>query len=544
MKHRLLLPALTAAILLLAAPSAFGAVYCVGQVPQCGGTHEPDLQTALDDAKNINGGADYVLIGPGTYTAPTGFDYTDVNNANTVDIEGVLGLPLPTITLTGTASQQHALTLHQQGSTVSGVTLDVPDTPTFSLFGLDLQGATARYITVNTPSSSATLNTGVQMSNAMLQSSHINGGLDFSIGVDARTNSVVKDNIIFGTRGVETFGDNIQITGNAISSSFKGLSIQGGAPIYIDNDLVDMRGGTGATSYGLFVGANPSFPTGTVNASQLTIRNGDSHTVGVEEQTGNSGSNITVNLTDSIIRDVGNASELGTVPLSSSFTLNADHDDYDQSSDLPAVLTAGQTRSETNILPNVDPLFVAPVFGADGISGSYRLAYNSPVIDQGDSAPLGMGELDQAEHDRIVDGAAPFTGPVRDLGAYEYQHLHPIATTGAHPVTVAPGQAVTIDASGSGDPDPGDSITYLWTFDDGATATGRTATHAFTTVGTHTATLTVTDPTGLTGTASTHFSVVAPPSTQPPALVTSGKKCKKHKKKAAAARKCKKRKVQ
>jgi hypothetical protein len=540
MKHRLLLPALAAVIFLLAAPSAFGAVYCVG-VPSCSGTAEPDLQTALDQAKSTTSTADQVVIGPRVYSAPTGFDYTDVNNANTVDIEGVGGSPGVTITLTGTADQQHALTLDQTGSSLSNVEVTVPNTA-HSLVGLQLDGSTAHYLTVTTPSSSSSLNTGVQMTNARLQDTRINGGIDFSIGVDARTGSVVKDNIIYGTRGVETFGDNIQISRNAISASFKGLAIQGGVPINIDNDLVDMRGGSGSTSYGLFVGATPSFLTGTVNATQLTIRNGDSHTVGVEEQTGNSGSNITVNLTDSIIRDVGNSSELGTVPASSSFTLNADHDDYDVNTHLPAVLAPGQSRTETNILPNVDPLFVDPVFGVNGLNGVYYPAYNSPVIDQGDSAPLGMGELGLGFGDRIVDGAAPFTGPVRDLGAYEYQHVPPVAVLSASPVIVAPGQTVTFK-TGGGDPDPGDSVTFLWTFDDGTTSTAPVVTRSFATAGYYTETLTATDPTGLSRSQSVQIAVVTPQVAQPaPTNPPAPKKCKKHKKRAPSAKKCKRKK--
>jgi hypothetical protein len=103
-------------IFLFGAPNAFGNVYCVG-LSSCGGTSEPDLQTALDAAK-ANAGPDSVVIAPGTYTSTTGFDYTDGNNSNTVDISNVPLQPRPTLTLTGTASQQHALTLEQRDAEV------------------------------------------------------------------------------------------------------------------------------------------------------------------------------------------------------------------------------------------------------------------------------------------------------------------------------------------------------------------------------------------------------------------------------------------
>ncbi|HET6867028.1 MAG TPA: PKD domain-containing protein, partial [Solirubrobacteraceae bacterium] len=81
------------------------------------------------------------------------------------------------------------------------------------------------------------------------------------------------------------------------------------------------------------------------------------------------------------------------------------------------------------------------------------------------------------------------------------------------------GTAITFDGAHSSDPDDGDTLTYVWSFDDGATATGATVTHAFSTPGVHTATLTVTDPAGLATKQSTTVSVTAPPA--PPTTTTS-----------------------
>ena len=54
------------------------------------------------------------------------------------------------------------------------------------------------------------------------------------------------------------------------------------------------------------------------------------------------------------------------------------------------------------------------------------------------------------------------------------------------------GQAIAFDGSGSSDPD-GQPLTYLWTFSDGGTAAGVSPMHAFAALGTHPATLVVSD---------------------------------------------------
>ncbi|EMA52566.1 MULTISPECIES: PKD domain-containing protein [Halococcus] len=82
----------------------------------------------------------------------------------------------------------------------------------------------------------------------------------------------------------------------------------------------------------------------------------------------------------------------------------------------------------------------------------------------------------------------------------------PTASFTASPSAPDPGASVTFDASGSSDAD-GSIASYEWTFGDGASATGKTATHAYSSNGSYTVTLTVTDDAGASAATSTTVSV-------------------------------------
>jgi PKD repeat protein len=82
------------------------------------------------------------------------------------------------------------------------------------------------------------------------------------------------------------------------------------------------------------------------------------------------------------------------------------------------------------------------------------------------------------------------------------------------------GLKVTADGTGSSDPD-GSIVKYEWTFGDGATGSGSTASHSYAADGTYTVTLTVTDDQGATDSASTSVTVATPPNQAPTASFTT-----------------------
>jgi PKD repeat protein len=85
----------------------------------------------------------------------------------------------------------------------------------------------------------------------------------------------------------------------------------------------------------------------------------------------------------------------------------------------------------------------------------------------------------------------------------------PVAQATANPTSGAAPLAVSFSAAGSSDPD-GDPLSYAWTFGDGGTATGISASHTYAS-GTYTARLTVTDGKGGSATRQLTISAGNPP---------------------------------
>jgi serine protease len=96
----------------------------------------------------------------------------------------------------------------------------------------------------------------------------------------------------------------------------------------------------------------------------------------------------------------------------------------------------------------------------------------------------------------------------------------PVASTGG-PYTGTAGTARTLSGAGSTDSD-GTITSWAWSFGDGTTGTGASVSHAWTTAGTYTVSLTVTDNAGAKTTASTTATIAAASTCDFSGTVSSG----------------------
>jgi hypothetical protein len=187
-------------------------------------------------------------------------------------------------------------------------------------------------------------------------------------------------------------------------------------------------------------------------------------------------------------------------------TIKTDYCDYDRSTIIGGgAFTPG--AHDIQPTPNNSGGYVNPQF-VDASKSNYRLAPNSPLLNL-DPTPLGGTPVGSIESSTDIVGQTRVTPSGRDLGAY--QHQGPAITSAkATPTKAKVKRAVSFAATAT-IADPHDTLQYSWSFDDGASATGPTVSHAFRTPGTHTATVTVTDAAGYAVHSTVTVTVIGPP---------------------------------
>ena len=479
-RSRLLLGALVTVLAACAHPSAApAATYCVSD-PACpvGGVPAGSLQAAFNAADG-NGQADRVQLGAGTFNAGNStFTY---ESTEALDLVGKGGDK--TVLTRNAGNGVTVLTLNQatgsDTASVSDLGVLIPGGATPNN-GLNFRGSATRVRISAAPG--VTFATAL---NPFFGASFHSGAIDVpGIGVMLQGgNILVEDSSISADIGISTpFTTNATVRRSRITAESIGLHA-GGGTLTVSDVLVRPSSPqglfTGLKSEGGVIGQTTYH--GHLTADNVTIAgDGSAGDTGAESTTTNGGTsaltlrNSTVTGFETALRRQQNGGGLA------SFTIL--HSNY--LGPTPGVVPGATNKS-------VDPHFVG--------GGNFHLHFDSPLIDAGD--PAGNPQpLDLDGGKRPVDGNGDGT-TVQDLGALEYQRRPPVAAaTSSGPAPA--GHAVSFNGSKSSDPDPGDSLAYSWSFDDGGSAFGPLALHAFATGAPHSATLRVTDPTGLKATAT------------------------------------------
>ncbi len=470
----------------LVAPAVSAAdQYCVAE-PVCAsvvsnhneGSGAAGLEKALTSAtKHVNsGGADVVVIGPGTYSKAGGFGYT---YSEAVEIRGagagstILTIPVEAGTvfdLTSAASKMSGLSI--------ALTAGAGET------GLVLNGGTAEGVSVTgggglDAPSGLHIVSGVFASGSIAMSeATVSKGVE-ATGGEVRETSVTALDPVEASKSLTLRRDVLSGVNAVIESYFTNLTVE--------DSLINLRGGTGP---GIVVAAN-SNGTASATLRQLTIVDGGSSSRGLQME-GNE-ANATAELNDSIISGVKEPIAQFASGVGKKTVVKSAYSSYQASKD---VGKAGEEVIAAHLLAATTE-FVEPVTGFDSPgAGNWRLLPTSALIDAGSPGALAGNELstDLAGNPRLINAT-------RDVGAYEYQRQAPAVSAEATPAAAQVGAAMSFTGAAL-EPEPGDTVAeYQWSFDDGAVVpAGATATHAFSTAGIHTATLTATDVIGVSST--------------------------------------------
>jgi hypothetical protein len=396
---RLAIPTILIAGSLTAAQPAGASDFCVGP-PLCpaGVNKAPDLQTALNWAA-LSPDSDRIILSGDTFTAPStnGWVY---NSSGPVEISGA---GIAHTVLTGPPQLKQLLDLEGgPGTTIHDLSIQLPQMAGAST-GL-FTNASVKGVVISEPTAQAITHLGVSLIG--------NGALDGSsvtmfpgtqaIGVALAGSATMKDSSVSAHTAVaSTYGGTIQrswLTGDDYA-----LKASGGTT-NIENSVLRVNSASGA-GIGAFASNDPH-PV--VNADGLTMTTGlvGGH-AGVHAQADNvAGVTVNVNMKNSILRGldvpveaVGTGAGVATVATSWS--------DFDPSK---TQATGNATISKSNISFVANPGFVNPV------SGNFRLASSSPLVDAGDQA-TSQG-LDMDGNPRVTDGNLDGSAR-RDIGAYE-----------------------------------------------------------------------------------------------------------------------------
>jgi hypothetical protein len=419
--------------LALAIPAtASASIYCVHQGGSClpGEINEgSSLQTALTTA-NGTSVDDQVKVGAGTYVGPfiypgTGgaVQITGVGPSTVLQAGGADGVTVLDVSnadsrienlhvnvpLGNTTTPNYGL--HLTGGIADGVSVQIPDSPSGSVFGVNLTGGTFRNGSVLGPMPAM-------------------GPLVAITGITGDGVLLIENSTLHVDRALDIFG------GGAIRrldmQGRVGMTLQaettGGADgSYLIEDSLwhSQPGSAGDFVLGVLAGCGGSADIHTT-ARNLTLVDNVATGLPVSSTCNAPGRSARLDLADSVVRGGEASINASTTSGATASTVNVRYSDYDPAT----VATNGNSvinRGVGNV--NLGPGFVSPT--------NFHLASGSPLIDIGDPAGLATGEsaVDLGGGGRILNGTGACFGPRRDIGAYEAAAVPVLASCTPVPAT-------------------------------------------------------------------------------------------------------------
>jgi hypothetical protein len=503
-KTRLTAIAIAAVASLSLVSAASANTFCVHSPVACVGTPQPNLNSALQTANNNGAGIrDTIRIGPGNFLDGP----STIAVGNPVDI---VGESMSTTIIRTDVNVVAAMQLLEPSSTISNLQIQIAAPG--SVTGLLLAGQADDIRVTTTETQNGDFGVEFKGTTGILRHASISIGYSpsasaFGVYAGAGSEGVIEDSSVSSQRGLVSTGGIVDVRRSRIQGQQAVVASTGGY-IHLSDSAVHSPGAQPSvlSAYGLSVDG----PGGSVIVGDRLTVYGDGTPnswavyISPSDVPGN---HAYLTLANSVLTGFdSDAYVWGGVNSASTFTTS--YTAYRFGKVLTPNGGVHNKFGQTDLnLTGVDPGF--------GGEGPVPLRAGSPLIDAGDPGYQLPGQFDIYHQERIRDGDG--VGGARvDIGAFEYQHVAPVVTASATPDVVAPGTPVTFTGTAT-DGDLNDELTYAWAFDDGTVASSADAEHAFSSPGSHTATLTVTDSSGLSRSVDAIVTVNAPPA--PPAPV-------------------------